>query len=89
MPYCSACMLRLTGLRIQERAKRAHRMPVWRRYDAPFALSAPSHLLDLSDLLSQSTAHAQLISHPCLDLRQTVPKLTLSGVSIRGSARAK
>ncbi len=56
--YCSACMARLTGLRYQERAKRAHKMLVWRRLDAPLApLSQRSHLPDLSDVLSQSTAH--------------------------------
>ena len=58
-------MLRLTGLRTQERAKRVHRMPVWRRHDAPLALlspPSPSLLPDLSDLLSQSTAHAHGIS---------------------------
>ena len=49
-PYCSACMLRLTGLRSQERAKRTHRMPVWRRCDAPFALLSPASLFpDRSD----------------------------------------
>jgi len=56
--YCSACMARLTGLRYQERAKRVHKMLVWRRLDAPLApLSQRSHFPDLSDVLSQSTAH--------------------------------
>ena len=53
--YCSACMARLTGLRIQERAKRAHRMHVCCRCPAPFT---PLSLLpDLSDAPSHRAAH--------------------------------
>ena len=87
MPYCSACMLRLTGLRSQERAKRAQRMPVWRRCDAPFPLqSTPSNLPDLSDRLSQKTAQAQSMSRPSLELSQTLPDHMLFGASAHSSA---
>ena len=79
-PYCRACMLRLTGLRTQERAKRAHRMPVWRRHDAPLALltppspsPSPSLLPDLSDLLSQSTAQGHTLSGPWALTADLVP----------------
>ena len=62
--YCSACIARLTGLRIQERAKRAHRMHVCCRYPAPFT---PLSLLpDLSEAPSQSAAHGNKISSQCL-----------------------
>ena len=60
--YCSACIARLTGLRIQERAKRAHRMHVCCRYPAPFT---PLSLLpDLSEAPSQSAAHGSKVSQP-------------------------
>ena len=62
--YCSACMARLTGLRIQERAKRAHRMHVCCRYPAPF--TPLSVLPDLSEAPSHSAAHGSHISQPSL-----------------------
>lgn len=77
-PYCSACMLRLTGLRSQERAKRTHRMPVWRRCDAPFALASPASLFpDRSDRFSQNTARHRWCLAPRLSFRHALLNLAL------------
>ena len=74
MPYCIACMARLTGLRAQVRAKRVARIAVWRSQDAPSMPLAQALLPDLSDAPSQPASGSIGFQQSRQQQRTTYPR---------------